>query len=58
MTGEECFMVKTRSADTAGLERLVMAINDIETVDGTRTIIAFRAMRESLRVELGGEGAA
>jgi Lrp/AsnC family leucine-responsive transcriptional regulator len=58
MTGEECFMVKARCADTAGLERLVMAINDIETVDGTRTVIAFRAMRESLRLDLGGEGRA
>lgn len=50
MTGEECFMVKARCRDTGDLERLVMAINDIETVSGTRTMIAFRAMRETLQV--------
>ncbi|MBU1004017.1 MAG: Lrp/AsnC family transcriptional regulator [Proteobacteria bacterium] len=48
MTGEECFLVKVRCKDTEALERIVMRINDIETVSGTRTVIAFRAMRESL----------
>ncbi|WP_461208743.1 Lrp/AsnC family transcriptional regulator [Desulfocurvus sp. DL9XJH121] len=56
MTGEDCFTVKVRCADTGALEELVMAINDIEGVTGTRTSIAFRALRESLRVPVGAQG--
>ena len=52
LTGEECYMVKARCRDTAALERIVLTINDIETVAGTRTIIAFRAMREGLGMEV------
>lgn len=48
LTGEECFMVKARCSDTACLERLVLRINDIDTVNSTRTTIAFRSMKESL----------
>lgn len=53
MTGEECYLVKTRCADTEALERVVMRINDIETVSGTRTVIAFGAVRESLAIPVG-----
>jgi len=57
LTGEECFMVKTRCRDTAELERIVLSINDIETVSGTRTVIAFRSMREGLTVPVqAGQG--
>ena len=56
MTGEEGFMVKVRCADTGALERLVMRINDIDTVSGTRTAIAFRALRETLAVPVGIPG--
>lgn len=52
LTGEECFMIKVRCADTAGLERVVLTVNDIETVSGTRTVIAFRAMREGLDLDV------
>lgn len=52
-TGEECFLVKVRCADTQALEEVVMRINDIETVSGTRTVIAFCAMLETLAVPLG-----
>ncbi|BBD09848.1 Lrp/AsnC family transcriptional regulator [Desulfovibrio ferrophilus] len=54
MTGEECFLVKVRCKDTEALERIVMSINDIDTVSSTRTVIAFRAMRESLVIPVGG----
>jgi Lrp/AsnC family leucine-responsive transcriptional regulator len=46
LTGEDCFLAKVRCRDTAQLEEVVMGINDIEAVCGTRTIIAFRALRE------------
>lgn len=48
LTGEDCFMLKTRTADTEALEHLVMAVNDIDQVAGTRTVIAFRTMKETL----------
>lgn len=53
MTGEECYLVKVRCADTEALERIVMRINDIETVSGTRTVIAFNAIKESLVIPVG-----
>jgi len=56
MTGEDCYLVKTRCRDTEALERIVMGINDIETVSGTRTVIAFKALRESLALPVVGDG--
>lgn len=46
LTGEDCFLAKVRCRDTAQLEEVVLGINDIEAVCGTRTVIAFRALRE------------
>jgi len=59
LTGDECFMVKTRCADTAELESLIFDINEIEGVHGTRTVIAFSAITEraSLAInEMRGDG--
>lgn len=47
MAGEECFLCKVRCRDTGDLEKVLERINAIETVCGTRTNIALRAVKES-----------
>ncbi len=46
LAGEECFLVKTRCSGTKELESIIYNINDIEGVDGTRTIIALGSVVE------------
>ena len=47
MAGEECFLCKVRCRDTEDLEKVLERINAIDTVSGTQTNIALRAVKES-----------
>ena len=47
MAGEACFLCKVRCRDTEDLEKVLGRINAIDTVCGTQTNIALRAVKES-----------
>lgn len=47
LAGEECFLTKVRCRDTEELEELLLTINDIPSVNSTRTIICLRPVKEA-----------